>query len=204
MFVERNFEAVKVGRPRRLVHGIGVNDAPYPTTAYDKEGKEYRCPFYTKWRSMIERVACKKYQEKYPTYKGCTIDPSWLMFSKFRAWMETKNWQGRDLDKDLKVQGNKHYGPDTCLFIPQELNKLLCVKAASRGEYPLGVSSCTIHGNKYITAFCSFYGKHKNLGYFKTVEEASTAYKAAKLKHIRELADTETDPEIKAALLRLN
>lgn len=201
MFVERPVE--NVGRPRRLVHGIGVNDAPYFTTSYDSEGKEHRCPYYSKWRSMLERIASPKMHAKYPTYAGCTIEPAWLVFSNFRAWMETQNWQERDLDKDLRVQGNRHYGPDTCMFIPQSLNKLLCVKAASRGEYPLGVSSCVINGKKYITAFCSFYGKHKNLGYFKTVEEASAAYKTAKLAYIQELATNETDPQIKAALLRI-
>ena len=117
--------------------------------------------------------------------------------------MQSQDWQGKELDKDLRYQGNKHYGPDTCLFIPQELNKLLCLRHNARGELPLGVNYTTLHGKQYITAFCSFRAKSKNLGYFATIADAAEAYKTAKLAYIKELAEKETDPVIKDALLRL-
>lgn len=203
MFVETILSKVKLGRPRALIYGIGINDAPYSISYTDEQGKELRCPFYSRWRSLIQRVADPKFQEKYPNYKGCTIEPDWLRFMSFRSWMKNQDWKGKDLDKDLRYQGNKHYGPDTCLFIRQELNKLLCLRQNNRGAFPLGVSKTTIRGKQYITAFCSFYGKSKNLGYFSSVEEAALAYKKAKLDYIQELAATEKDPLIKEALLRL-
>lgn len=203
MFEERPIMAVRIGRPRQLIHGVGNNDAPYLTTYYDEQGKEYRCPFYQKWRSLLQRVASTGFQEKYPTYKGCTVDPIWLNFMAFRQWMQKQDWVGKDLDKDLLVQGNKHYGPDTCLFISQELNKLLCLRQNARGRFPLGVSQITIKGKKHIVAYCSFYGKTKNLGYFDTPEQAAESYKKAKLAYIAELAANEQDLRTKAALLRL-
>ena len=27
-----------------------------------------------------------------------------------------------DLDKDIKIEGNKIYSPETCMFIPKEIN----------------------------------------------------------------------------------
>ena len=203
MFIERPLPKVKIGRPRALVYGIGINDAPYSIAYVDERGKEHRCPFYSRWRSLLQRVADPKFQEKYPHYKSCTIDPDWLRFTTFRVWMEKQDWEGKDLDKDLRYQGNKHYGPDTCLFIRQELNKLLCLRQNDRGSLPLGVTTTTIRGKKYITAFCSFYAKSKNLGYFDSVGEAAEAYKKAKLAYIKELADLESNPLIKEALLRL-
>ena len=67
----------------------------------------------------------------------------------------------------------------------------------------MGVNFATIHGKQYITAFCSFRAKSKNLGYFASVEDAAAAYKTAKLAYIKELAEEETNPIITEALLRL-
>ena len=203
MFVERPLPTVKIGRPRTPIYGVGINDAPYLTSFIDEHGKEHRCPFYSRWRSLLQRVLDPKAHKKHPTYAKCTIDPDWLIFSKFRAWMQSQDWQGKELDKDLRYQGNKHYGPDTCLFITQELNKLLCLRQNARGELPLGVNFTTIHGKQYITASCSSRAKPKSLGYFASVEDAAAAYKIAKLAYIKELAEEETDPIVKEALLRL-
>lgn len=203
MFIERAIPQKQTGRPRRLIHGVGINDATYLTTYVDENGKEFRCPYYSRWRSLIQRIVCPKLHEKYPTYKDCTIEPTWLIFSNFKSWMQRQEWEGKTLDKDLLFQHNKHYGPNTCIFLPQALNKLLCLRNNARGEYPLGVSVFASQGKKYITAYCSFYAKTKNLGYFKTIEEAAQAYKSAKLNYIKELADQETNIKIKEALLRL-
>ena len=203
MFIQRPISDIAVGRPRRLVYGVGINDAPYLTTYCDEHGVEHRCPIYQRWRSLIQRVACPKFKATQPTYQDCTLEPSWYTFTTFRQWMCAQDWQDKQLDKDLLVQGNKHYGPDTCVFIDQALNKLLCLRGNARGTLPLGVSRCVIRGKQHIVAHCSFYGKSKNLGYFDTPEAAAEAYRKAKLAHIAELAASETNPRIKAALLRL-
>lgn len=202
-FIERPLRGTVKGRPRQMIYGVGINDAPYFTNYIEESGQKRRCPFYSVWKSMLERVYSPKHHEKYPTYVGSSVTPDWLLFSNFRAWMITQDWKNKELDKDLLSYSEKHYSPETCLFISQAINKLLVLRTGARGKYPLGVSTSTIRGKTYITAFCSFNAKSKNLGYFNTVEEAAAAYKKAKLSYIKELASKETNPKIQQALLNI-
>ena len=108
---------------RGLVYGVGLNDAAYMTQQL-VNGKRLQCPFYLKWRSMIARCYDKKYQENFPTYLGCTVCNDWLKFSAFKAWMVKQDWEGMQLDKDIRVQGNKIYGPEFCSFVTNEANSI--------------------------------------------------------------------------------
>lgn len=203
-FIEYPRTGIKNSKtPRKLFYGVGIIDVPYRVRHRDTHGSMATCPFYQKWSSMLQRVYCATFLARHPTYLGCTVETTWLSLMAFRAWMETQDWQGKDLDKDLLDQGNKHYGPDTCLFIPQALNKLICLNGANRGIYPVGVSSEIRNNKTRFQAKGKFYGRTKNLGRFDTPEEAAEVYKQAKLAHIANLASKETDPILKQALLRL-
>ena len=199
MFIQ-NFEKVRI---RKIVCGIGTNDAPYKVHYQDANGKSCVCPYYQRWHNMLLRVNSPVVKAERPNYGTCTLEPAWHSFMAFRAWMETQDWEGNELDKDLVDQGNKHYGPDTCLFISSALNKLLTLRGNARGPYPLGVSIKKEANWVRYQARCCFYGKRETLGYFVTVEEAAAAYKKAKLAYIAELATSETNPRIKQALLGL-
>jgi hypothetical protein len=119
--------------------------------------------------------------------------------------MQSQSWQGRALDKDIICWGNKVYGPKTCLFVTQEVNSVLALRGRSRGPYPIGVTQIKAAGGYiYYQARCSFYGKYTRIGTFKTVDEAAEAYRVAKLGYIAELAQNETDPKVKQALLALH
>ena len=90
--------------------------------------------------------------------------------------------------------------PETCAFVPQQINKLFIKSEKTRGEYPLGVH-CT---GKSFEARVNINGKGKHLGTFKTVEEAFQAYKNAKEAYIKEMADKWKDkirPETYQALI---
>ena len=201
MFIEHPMS--KKSSYRSLVCGVGINDANYQVTLCDSQNKRVICPYYQVWQSMLKRCYSLTYQNKYPTYIGCSVASEWHLFSSFKNWMKSQDWVGKVLDKDLLNQGNKQYGPNSCVFVHQELNKLLCLNNKDRGVLPIGVSYVT-HGNrKLIVAQCSFYSKKKHLGYFSNVEAAAEAYKTAKLKHIAELALAESDLRVKQALLRL-
>lgn len=186
-----------------LIYGIAINDADYRVVNTDAAGKQTTCPIYAKWHGMLTRVYAPSLHKKKPTYQGCSVHPDWLLFSNFRSWMLQYEWEGKHLDKDLLVSGNKTYGPDTCLFISDALNNLLTLRQRGRGDLPLGVSRTTIKGYPYFTASCSFYGKQKRLGYFKTPEEASACYLKAKNAYIQELADKESDLQVAKALKNL-
>lgn len=109
----------------KLVYGHGVNDASYNVYKYKWDGKTnkaiWKCPFYTKWSAVLQRCYSEKVQEKYPSYKGCSVCDDWLIFSNFRKWMKTQDWAGKELDKD--ISGSKIYSPETCLMVSPGINK---------------------------------------------------------------------------------
>lgn len=181
---------------RKPVYGVGINDADY-MIEQQVNGKRIVCPYYVTWSSMLERCYSDKFQARRPTYKGCNVCDEWLRFSAFKSWMMKHNWRGKALDKDILKQGNKIYGPQTCLFITCAINNLLNNHAAARGDYPQGVEP--LHG-KY-RARCSIDGKYKHIGYFSTPEQAHEEYKKFKYKVIAKVANKQTEP-LKSALLK--
>ena len=181
----------------RLICGIGINDVNYnvnPTI----NGKQKMCPFYRAWANMLMRNYSAKYQERQPTYKGCSVIEEWLTFSNFRAWMISQDWEGKHLDKDLIIAGNKVYSPKTCVFICGELNKLLGDRGRARGYLPLGV---TASGKRY-QAQVSKKGKHIHLGRFKTPEEAHQAWRKAKAQIILNSRELTNDIRVKNSLAK--
>lgn len=198
----KNFPHIDVNKcslsGRGTVYGVGINDADY--LIYPKiNGKNVRCPFYKSWKSMLERCYSRLFQDRHPAYVGCTVCAEWLTFSNFRAWMVQQDWHGKQLDKDIIKQGNKVYSPDTCCFVPQELNKLLNDSEASRGRCPVGVSWHNI-SNKY-QARVNYNGKRQSLGLFNSPEAAHAAYKKRKSEIILEAATKQTDGRIVDGLL---
>ena len=183
---------------RRLIYGVGVNDATY-LTEVKVDGKRVACPFYVKWKSMLQRSYSSLYQKKMPTYIGCKVCSEWLTFSIFRSWMASQRWEGMQLDKDLLVDGNKTYSPEKCLFISSKLNSLLNDCGSSRGKYKQGVHFKKSH--KRYGAECSIEGKKVRLGYFKTEEEASFAYNKFKKEHVINIAMSQSDLKLRQALL---
>lgn len=108
---------------RRPVYGLGVNDSDYITKQL-VDGKYIRCPYYEVWTSMLERCYSDKYQAKHLTYIDCSVCDAWLTFSNFKSWMEIQDWQGKELDKDIRVKGNKVYAPSTCRFVTRAENNI--------------------------------------------------------------------------------
>lgn len=178
---------------RKPMCGVGINDAWY-IVRREINGKSQMCPFYKKWIGMLRRCYSNQWHFEHPTYKGCTVCDEWLTFSNFRAWMIKQDWQGKALDKDILVQGNKVYSPDFCIFVTQAINNLLCDSKARRGEFPLGVS---LH--KAVNKYRARVGDEL-VGYFTDVDSAFNAYKVAKYKKIREVAIIQSEP-LRSALL---
>lgn len=179
------------------IHGVGINDADYLIRKI-VNGKSTICPIYQIWANMITRCYSDKYQSRQPTYIGCTVCEEWLLFSNFRLWMVSQDYEGKALDKDIIVFGNKIYSPETCCFVPQELNSLLCDSAAIRGKFKQGV---TWHkaGNKF-QAQIKVNGKRKHLGLFISEESASDKYINEKIKIILAAAYYQTDMRVSDGL----
>ena len=73
----------------KLVYGVGINDVNYviriveqlpKTNGKRKEKLIWKCPFYSRWASMLERCYSKSLLEKYPSYIGCSVCEEWLIF----------------------------------------------------------------------------------------------------------------------------
>lgn len=150
---------------------------------------------YSYWSNMLKRCYDERYKIKKPTYKKATVCEEWLNFQNFAKWFD-ENWYetGEDvicLDKDILNKGNKVYSNETCVFVPDRINKLFVKRDLKRGEDCIGVKK---YNNKY-RARCCFYDKdkckyiQKHLGYFTTPEEAFYRYKEFKENYIKEVAD---------------
>ena len=165
----------------RSMYGVGyLGEGAYKSKI---NGKNTRV--YSAWRNMFIRCYDRNIQEKYTTYKGCSVDESWHNFQVFAKWYEDNFKESWALDKDILIKGNKVYSPKTCCFVPQEINNLFTKTDSKRGEYPIGVSYNKA-GKFYLI---SIPKEDKEKRWFSTIEEAFKNYKNRKEKHIKNIAD---------------
>lgn len=146
---------------------------------------------YRRWCSILERCLCEKRLNKQPTYKECSISSEWKYFTKFKEWFDNPEngyRKGYHIDKDLLSKDNKTYSPETCCFLPAEINSALVKRYRKTKKYPTGVQY--IKSKKKYRACIQTKGDgNRVLGFFDTVEEASEAYKIEKEKYLKFLAD---------------
>jgi len=151
---------------------------------------------YHKWIDMLKRCYDQKYLSKFETYKDCTVCDEWHNFQVFAKWYDENYYkienERMELDKDILVKGNKIYSPDTCVFVPQEINYLFIKVNKSRGKYPIGVY---LHSDKdkYVAQCNNINKKAKYLGRHNTVIEAFNTYKNYKESVIKQVADKYKD-----------
>lgn len=178
----------------------GVIKSPYDISVfghgYIGEGKysvydgEERSKAYVTWKSMLNRCYSSNYHKKQKSYRECEVCKEWLNFQNFARWFYDNYYEIGEytmhLDKDILVKGNKVYSPDTCIFVPQFINKLFTKTNSKRGQFPIGVSK---YKTKY-KAYCNDGSKHQIwLGIFDTEEDAFHAYKKCKEKLIVDVAN---------------
>ena len=166
-----------------LVCGVGINDL----TQEIQQTKGVVSQSYKEWHLMLNRCYNEKLKERLPTYQNCSVCDEWLYFSNFKKWFDNPEngyIDGYALDKDILVKGNKVYSPDTCCFVPKEINVLFTKRQNKRGEYPIGV----FRNGKGFGAKVNINGKSKRLGTFKSIEIAFNKYKQEKESHIKEIA----------------
>ena len=112
-------------------------------------------------------------------------------YSDFYDWCDTQigfGEYGFQLDKDLLEKGNKLYSENTCVFIPQEINKIFTKRNNLRGDLPIGVYyNNEMH--KFSATVNLNTGKPVRIGFYNTEVEAFNAYKQVKEEHIKNMAE---------------
>lgn len=153
---------------------------------------------YCVWVGLLSRVTPFGVQQrKHPNYIGTSN--LFKDFQEFAEWCQTsanylnkeqngKFWQ---LDKDIIVPFNKTYSPETCCFVPNEINGLLTWRTGDRGKLPLGVVEDKGRGNCPIIyrAYCNVDGRQVALGRRKTPEDAHVLWQKAKVNEIYKKAN---------------
>ena len=198
-----DFKKGKIKNPMTpTVYGVGYMGIG-KFKSRDENGKPTKC--HKVWQSMLQRCYDPKFQERCPTYKGCTVCKEWHNFQVFAEWYYSHFYeiegQRMNLDKDILHKGNKIYSPKTCIFVPVSINSLFTKRNNSRGEFPIGVHK---HGNKFQAHSSKGNGKPICLGTYDTPQEAFQAYKKAKEQYIKEVAEEykqKIQPELYQALM---
>ena len=149
-----------------------------------KYSKKTHLFIYKCWYNMIYRCYSEISLNKYPTYIGCSVDEKFCNFQNFAEWYEQNYIDGFVLDKDILFKGNKIYGPDTCCFVPPEINNIFIKANSIRGNYLIGT---TLRNN--FEVFCTKYGKQIYLGSYQNEEKAFSVYKENKESYIKEIAE---------------
>ena len=190
---------------RSLVYGVGINDVMIP---YFTGTRTWRT-----WSGIIRRT--DKRDPKYLSYGkehylDCTLDSRWYKLSAFKEWIEQwDDYENKEVDKDILIPGNLHYGPDTCLMVRPIVNRWFKPNKRGGGDLPRGVCHNPdwkrgASPNPYRTQITPIGGKRTGLGYYDTIEEASAVFEEARKEQIKVLIETETDPKVKNAMLNLN
>jgi len=103
-------------------------------------------PAYNTWKAMVRRCYCEQpdFMVRNKSYSTCSVDEVWRYFTNFKIWWESNYIKGFVLDKDIKSLGVavKVYSPDTCMYVPVEINRIVVERNSSSGDskLPTGVS----------------------------------------------------------------
>jgi len=127
----------------------------------------------------------------HPTYLDCEVDERWWNYQVFAAWFYDNYVEGFHLDKDLLVEGNRIYSPETCLFVTPQLNTLF---------WKGGHGVRRRRGGSF-RAVIKLKGQKVKIGTYKTVQHAARVYRATKVKEVRRQAMLKSTPAILVPVL---
>lgn len=161
------------------LYGVGYFGVGY-YKAKNKDGKNSKP--YNVWLNMLGRCYNPK-SDRYNAYgaKGVTVCSEWHNYQNFAKWYTINNHNEWELDKDILFKGNTVYSPNTCCFVPKEVNNLLTGKD-SKKDLPSGVTHA--YGGKYrVNTSKGHYGT------YATLDDAIEVYKTAKLSVINKVLE---------------
>lgn len=197
---------------RKLIRGVATNDADYQVKKSEKVNGKWKtvweCPIYKRWLCVLDRCFSEKWKVNHPEYRDTTCCSEWLLFSNFRNWMIQQNWEGKELDKDLRVMNSNIYSPETCCFVRSEINSFLVKRGVSVNKFPLGVHEKTAppvgtRKKPFAAEVRVGTGTKKCLGCYATPLGAHRAWQQGKIEQALAYLSTETDPLVIQGLNRV-
>lgn len=182
------YNNLKIGSLRNpnhpSVYGIGyIGQGKYTSQVDGKLSKAY-----DRWHSLLRRSYWKGYHASEKSYKDVYVCEEWHNFQNFAKWYE-ENWKhymvNWDLDKDIICPDCKYYSPETCRFVPLEVNKFFAIYNTKKTSLPLGVN---MNGSGFKGEVN--VGLKRTIGKtFKTLEKAVQFYKVNKEEYATTLAN---------------
>ena len=107
---------------------------------------------YSTWKSMIYRCYSSTSLKYSPSYHDCRVCDDWHDFSMFEEWYaENHPSDGLpyELDKDIKVKGNRVYSPDYCQFVTKKENSTQALQRPFKIKSPEGVVVSGVNVRKF-------------------------------------------------------
>lgn len=178
-----NFNKGSVKNPYdKSVYGVGyIGIGKYNVAKNESDDWKTR---YSAWRNLIGRVYSEKTGYRHIPYIGCEVCKEWHNYQNFAEWYETHMYQvGTErmhIDKDIIVEGNKIYSPETCIIVPQSINEIFHTDLRKTKDLDLPYTIRRAANNRYSVTY-----RAKSLGIYDTVEECVDAYMKAKREHIK-------------------
>lgn len=171
-----------------MIYGFGIYDGTFV-------GKNNENRIYQVWVGMIKRCYSTRHQSTNPSYIGTTVSDDWKLYSNFERWYNENYIEGFFLDKDIIGGSKKLYSPETCAFVPREINNCITESNSSSSEYSLGVCYHKKKKSMMNEYKKPFYSQINNtsLGSFETQEEAHLAWQLAKRDSLTSLIEKYKD-----------
>lgn len=149
-------------------------------TGHKVGGKWRMLPLYNQWFDMYQRCTSERSKRLRPTYKDVVLHPDWYSYDNYCEWAKVQKGfeeiddQGHMFQLDKDILGGTIYSPDTCLFIPKEVNTFLVRFSESTGV------SVTKHGKFRVCVYDVDLKTTRHIACFNTFEEAFLCYRTIK------------------------
>ena len=174
----------------KTVFGVGVVGE---SNTICKKNEHKQKLSYLRWVGILERCYSPKRGPNHKTYSDCTVCEEWLFYPNFEKWFNENYYKipgcRMDIDKDIKIKGNKVYSPDACLIVPSAINMLPISRKSARN----GVIGTHISENGRFEACHNVCEngvvKRLHLGTYNTADEAFKHYKESKKTWIVKVAN---------------
>lgn len=177
-----DMSSITKGKIKNLNHrshmGIGY-------LGYGKYNRKENYKYYKIWDKMLRRNYDEKTVNRRISYTKSKMCEEWKNFQNFAEWCNENYIEGWTLDKDLLSKSEKIYSPETCCFLPNDLNNVFSIRTTKNKKLPVGVCK---YKNKYRVAF-SKYGYPAYFGDYNNIDEALNIYLKYKKEYIVELAN---------------